>query len=198
MRCKIFILISALAGLTSGCASVVTGQNQPVSVETRHEGETVTGAHCKLNNDKGTWYVTTPGTVTVVRSYHDLHLRCDKAHFLPGIATVKSTTKAMAFGNILIGGVIGAAVDASSGAAYDYPSLITVEMGSSDLAGSPTEGTGDAKHKGASRADSRPACVGGWVEFHRESTATARTKLTIAGRWRPQFQLLFSRQGPET
>jgi hypothetical protein len=35
----------------------------------------------------------------------------------------------MAFGNILLGGVIGAAVDVGTGAAYDYPSLITVLMG---------------------------------------------------------------------
>jgi hypothetical protein len=35
----------------------------------------------------------------------------------------------MAFGNIIFGGVIGAAVDAGSGAAYDYPPLISVIMG---------------------------------------------------------------------
>ncbi len=129
MHCNTSILITALASLTCGCASIVTGHNQPVSVETRHKGEMVTGAQCKLNNDKGTWYVTTPGSVTVARSYSDLHLRCEKAPLPPGLATVKSTTKAMAFGNILFGGIVGAALDAGSGAAFDYPSLITVEMG---------------------------------------------------------------------
>ena len=34
----------------------------------------------------------------------------------------------MAFGNILIGGVIGVGVDVATGAAYDYPDLITVQM----------------------------------------------------------------------
>ena len=39
----------------------------------------------------------------------------------------------MAFGNILFGGVIGAAVDVGTGAAYDYPPLITVYMGKSSI-----------------------------------------------------------------
>ena len=34
----------------------------------------------------------------------------------------------MAFGNILFGGVIGAGVDIATGAAYDYPELIVVEV----------------------------------------------------------------------
>jgi hypothetical protein len=122
----------ACAALT-GCASIVTGHNQPISVETRYKGTMVKNAHCKLNNDKGTWFVTTPGSVTVSRSYGDLHVRCERDPLEPGLITVKSTTKTMAFGNILFGGIVGAAVDVGSGAAYDYPSLITVEMGSASL-----------------------------------------------------------------
>lgn len=34
----------------------------------------------------------------------------------------------MAFGNILFGGVIGAGVDMSSGAAYDYPATLSIPM----------------------------------------------------------------------
>ena len=52
-----------------------------------------------------------------------------------GIAAVKSGTKAMAFGNILFGGIIGAAVDTSTGAAYDYPDLITIVMGKTSMLG---------------------------------------------------------------
>lgn len=124
------IVLSITAALTTGCASIVTGHNQPVSVETRHKGAMVKEASCKLENDKGTWFVTTPGSVTVRRSYGDLHVRCEKEPIEPGILTVKSTTKAMAFGNAVFGGLVGAGVDMATGAAYDYPSLITVEMGS--------------------------------------------------------------------
>lgn len=113
----------------SGCASIVNGSNQVLSVETRDKGEMVAGATCRLENPKGVFYVTTPGTITVHRAYDDLNIKCEKPGLPPGIATAKSSTKGMAFGNILFGGFIGGGVDAATGAAYDYPSLITVMMG---------------------------------------------------------------------
>lgn len=122
-------LIVAAACLSTGCASIVSGQNQSVSVTTKNQGADVAGAKCSLTNDKGTWYTTTPGSVTVRRSYNDLALTCTLDGAEPGIASVKSTTKGMAFGNILFGGIIGAGVDMSTGAAYDYPDIINVELG---------------------------------------------------------------------
>ena len=127
---KSFALVCTALGMTAltGCASIVNGHNQIVSVETRHKGQQLAGASCQLVNGKGTFYVTTPGTVTVHRAYDDINVKCEKEGMQPGIAAVKSSTKPMAFGNILFGGLIGAAVDAGSGAAYDYPTLITVIM----------------------------------------------------------------------
>ncbi|WP_133250559.1 hypothetical protein [Cupriavidus alkaliphilus] len=115
--------------LASGCASIVGGTTQVVSVETHQSQSPVTGARCEMVNSKGTFHVTTPGTATVGRAYGDLTVRCDKNGMETGQATVVSATKALAFGNILFGGAIGVAVDASSGAAYDYPELIRVGMG---------------------------------------------------------------------
>lgn len=115
--------------VTSGCASIVTGHNQSLSVETRKNGLPIVGANCKLTNDKGTWYVTTPGSAMLQRSYQDLTTVCERAGHAPGSLTVTSTTQGMAFGNILFGGIIGAGVDVATGAAYDYPTLIRVEMG---------------------------------------------------------------------
>lgn len=128
-KINLALLVSATM-LGSGCASIVSGQNQSVSVETRSkQGQAVMSANCKLSNNKGTWFVTSPGSVMVRRSYEDLMIDCQKENQAPGLASVKSSTKAMAFGNILFGGVIGAGVDIASGAAYDYPALITVLMG---------------------------------------------------------------------
>lgn len=115
----IFIIISLC--LTS-CASVTTGTNQSISVNTEPEK----GATCELHNDKGTWYVSsTPGSVVVHRAYSDLNIVCRKGE-KTGNTVVKSTTKGMAFGNILVGGIIGTGVDISTGAAYDYPTSISV------------------------------------------------------------------------
>lgn len=128
------VLFASSLVLLSGCATITTGQNQSLSVETRAKGIVVAGASCRLSNDKGTWFVQTPGSVTVNRAYGDMMVNCTHDKHGHGMTTVPSATKAMAFGNILAGGVIGAAVDMGTGSAYDYPSLITLEL---DMSGAP-------------------------------------------------------------
>lgn len=123
-------ILSAMLSL-AGCASIVSGTNQVVSVQTTAPNRDAGGATCKLENDKGVYYVTTPGTVMVHRAFGDMNVKCEKAGFAPALATFKSTTKAMMAGNILFGGVIGAGVDAASGAAYDYPALLQITMNDS-------------------------------------------------------------------
>lgn len=122
---KKYLLCAMLLPLLGGCASIVNGNQQSVSVST----PPASGAHCKLSNDKGVWYVpNTPGTVVVHRSYQDLDVSCQKPGYGYGDSRVKSHTKGMAFGNVVFGGVIGAGVDVASGAAYDYPQEITVPL----------------------------------------------------------------------
>jgi hypothetical protein len=113
-----------------GCASVTGTTGQSVSVETLSKsGVNVSGASCELSNSKGKFFVNTPGTVPIRRSNDDMSVVCRKDGIEPGIATVVSETKGMMFGNILLGGGIGALVDHNTGAAYEYPSLIQVMMG---------------------------------------------------------------------
>lgn len=123
------IAIAAVASGLTGCASIVSGTSQIVSVETMQSAQPLVGAICKLENTKGVYYVTTPGTVTVHRAYGDMNIKCDKPGSATGVATVKSSTKGMMAGNILLGGVIGAGVDVATGAGYDYPYLMQVVMG---------------------------------------------------------------------
>lgn len=129
-RSKLTLAILATGTLT-GCASIVSGTTQIISVNTSMAGQPVDGAKCTLTNSKGTFYVTTPGTVPVHRAHGDLAVTCAKDALPTGIATVKSSIKGMAAGNILFGGAIGVAVDASSGAAYDYPETLHILMGQS-------------------------------------------------------------------
>ena len=46
-----------------------------------------------------------------------------------GVVSVESGTRAAMFGNIILGGVVGAVIDHSSGAAYEYPEQVHVVMG---------------------------------------------------------------------
>ncbi|MEJ2347313.1 MAG: hypothetical protein P8090_18335 [Gammaproteobacteria bacterium] len=92
----------------------------------------------------------------VHRSYGDLSVNCKKDGEEPGLTTVKSSTKGMAFGNILFGGVVGAGVDVATGAAYDYPSLITVQMGKTTVIAPPAK-PDDQKPEDGKAANSEQA-----------------------------------------
>jgi hypothetical protein len=125
---RVVLLLAASIGL-AGCASIVSGTSQPLSVEARSpDGAAVAAASCTLTNDKGKWFVSTPGSVTVHRSFEDLVVACTKEKFAGEPTPVKSSTKGMTAGNILFGGLIGVGIDMSTGSAYDYPNLITVMM----------------------------------------------------------------------
>jgi len=112
----------------TGCASVVSGQQQTVTVST----DPIKDASCTLENNKGSWEIpSTPGRVSVRRSMDDLYVECKKKGFPKAHKTISSSTKALAFGNALLGpgGVlIGGAIDTSTGAAFDYPQEIKVPI----------------------------------------------------------------------
>ncbi len=145
-RLALATVAAAAALLLGGCASIVDGNSQSLSVKTLDKSEReFVGARCSLTNDKGVWYLVAPGSVTVHRSYADLVVECQAPEQEPGSTRANSTTKGMAFGNVLLGGVIGAGVDVATGAAYDYPQLITVTMGRQvDLAASKAQRPEDA------------------------------------------------------
>ena len=126
-------LAAASVSLASGCASIVGGTTQVISVVTHQNEQSVEGARCEMVNSKGTYFVSTPGTATISRAYGELTIRCDKDGLPTGNAKVSSATKGLVAGNALFGGLIGVAVDTASGAAYDYPELIRVAMGQSPL-----------------------------------------------------------------
>lgn len=82
------------------------------------------GASCTATNDKGVAYASTPGTVMVSKSGSDLVVQCEKDKKASNPITVKSSSNANIWGNILFGGPIGAAIDAGTGAGFDYPPTV--------------------------------------------------------------------------
>lgn len=97
-------------------------------METVAGGPDVQGSQCTLTNDKGTWYIATPGSVTVHRSYDALDVKCEHNGYVENATSAKSGTKALVCGNILFGGLIEVGVDIATGAAFDYPSPIVVPL----------------------------------------------------------------------
>jgi hypothetical protein len=76
----------------------------------------------------GTWYVTTPGSVTVHKSKTDITATCKKDGYQDATQVIPSTFQATTAGNILLGGIVGIGVDAASGADYKYPALSVITM----------------------------------------------------------------------
>ena len=130
------LLWPALA-LLAGCASMVAGDHQNLTLDNRLGGAPVAGARCAISNDKGSWYATSPGWVTVQRSFRELSVACTIGSGEPGLATVHASTRAILLGNALVGGLMGAGVDFYTGAAFDYPGGLTIELGRSTTIGEP-------------------------------------------------------------
>jgi hypothetical protein len=114
--------------ILSGCASVTGSNSQAITVTAICDSSRVVrGAFCTLINDKGQWFVETPGSVLVQKAFGDLTISC-KHENTHGTLVLTSSSNANAWGNILAGGVIGIAVDASTGAGFNYPPMVTVNM----------------------------------------------------------------------
>ena len=137
-----FAILASMVMLSTGCSSITGTTGQSVSLQTRDKaGAEVPGAACELTNNKGKWFVTTPGSVQIRRSNDDMLVQCTKTGHETGQASVVSDTKGSMFGNIIFGGGIGAVVDHNTGAAYEYPTLIQVVMGLVTKVETPRTGT---------------------------------------------------------
>jgi uncharacterized protein YceK len=145
MRLLLLGFAALILAATSGCATIISGTEQTVSVEARHAGTVMPDCECMLENNKGSWSVVPPATVVVARSFSDLVVTCTNKTMDAVKVVVKSVTGLATLGNIvMIGGLIGAAIDFDNGSAFDYPSLITVNFGLAQAPEIPTE-TGASK-----------------------------------------------------
>jgi hypothetical protein len=142
------MLVLACASLT-GCASVMNETTHPMKVETKNAaGDMVTGADCRLSNDYGTVSMKSGDTVQVRRSSKDLDIVCKDPNNPDATARAISRANAGMWGNVIIGGGIGAIIDHTKGTAYTYPTWVQLVFGktlvfdrSAEKEGMPTPST---------------------------------------------------------
>jgi len=137
MKLKAIAAVAALGVAVSGCATIVDGTKQSVSVSTTP----AEGAACTLTNSEGTRYVNSPGSVEVHKTKNDLTVTCKKNGYQPGSQVAVSNFGGATFGNIVAGGVIGAGIDAASGANYYYNTPIVVPLGEAEKGAMSTPST---------------------------------------------------------
>ena len=116
----------------SGCASVINDSTHPIKVETKTEdGKLVNGADCKLTNDYGSFNTKSGDTVQVRRSSKDLDIVCKTQEQPDASGRAISRANGGMFGNIILGGGIGAIIDHNKGTAYTYPTWVQLIFGKS-------------------------------------------------------------------
>src|SRR5262249_16753969 len=70
----------------------------------------------------------TPGAVTVQRTRDDITVSCTRDGYQTGTFVNKSGLEGATFGNIILGGLIGVAIDAASGANNKYDATMRVNL----------------------------------------------------------------------
>lgn len=124
------VLTILLAGLlAAGCSTVASNPESTMRIESDPAGAT-----CTLENDRGFRHeAVTPTSISLHRDLAPLTIECAS----PGHASIREELKmdgnALVLGNILIGGIIGVAVDAASGAAEKFPDRISVLLDPSEF-----------------------------------------------------------------
>ncbi len=121
----------------SGCASILSGTTETVAFDSNPPGAT-----CELTR-QGTVIgsVVTPGTLQLDRSKYNIDLACRKDGYQDATGHLESGTEGMVLGNILLGGVVGWAVDSANGADNKYPAHLTVSLDPIATAGATTDAT---------------------------------------------------------
>jgi hypothetical protein len=115
---KSFITIALFLGLT-GCATIISGKHQDVQViSSPHGAKACTNGQC----------ITTPGSFTL-RKDTNYVIVIEKDGYISETVMLTSGVGGAVAGNILLGGIIGGAVDMASGAAYKlYPETVNVAL----------------------------------------------------------------------
>ncbi|WP_426954828.1 hypothetical protein [Muricoccus radiodurans] len=119
--------LASLVGLAflPACATITTSPSQNVNVVTEPAGAT-----CTFQRNGQTVGVVnpTPGTVRIGKSSRNTTVSCTREGHLTTEAVLTPEFQPMFLGNILIGGVVGIIVDASTGAVSRYPDALQITL----------------------------------------------------------------------
>ena len=118
------LMVLALVG-APGCASIIEGTSQQIFVNTNPPG-----AACNfIREDRRIARVSlTPQAVTIKKNKHDIVIECELAGFHKSTYHNKSDVAGATFGNIVLSGGIGWAVDSAAGADNKYTSPVNLTL----------------------------------------------------------------------
>lgn len=117
---------SLLTFLLSGCAAVVEGTSQQITINTNPSG-----AACDVTRqgERIGSLSATPGSVTVQKTKHDITVTCQKKGYETVTYINKSGANVAGTGaSILLTGGIGWAIDSASGADNKYEPVLNLTL----------------------------------------------------------------------
>ena len=95
---------ACLLSILTGCASVVHGTNQAVTIETLTvDGKLIEGAECSVANDKAETVALSGSSALVRRSGGTLNIECKQAGHLPASGQATSRINGGMVGNVVLG-----------------------------------------------------------------------------------------------
>lgn len=111
--------------LLGGCSSIIEGRSQTLFVNTNP-----IGADCGIyrQNLRIATVQNAPGSALVEKTKHDIWVACVKPGYQMATFYNHSGAAGATFGNILLGGGIGWAIDSASGADNKYESPMNVTL----------------------------------------------------------------------
>ena len=117
--------LAVVSLLASGCSSIIEGTTQEVFINTNPAG-----AACDfLRKGQRIGRVDpTPGAATIKKTKHDIVIECMLAGYQKATYHNKSDVAGATFGNIVLGGGVGWAVDSAAGADNKYTSPVNITL----------------------------------------------------------------------
>lgn len=123
---KVEIVCVALCIAMGGCASIVEGTSQNITVNTNPAG-----AECGIYREGGiriATVVNTPGSALVNKTKHDIWIACVKQGYSEATYLNHSGVAGGTLGNIILGGGIGWAIDSADGADNKYDGTVNITL----------------------------------------------------------------------
>lgn len=111
--------------LTAGCASVLNEDKQTVSVRAICYGMSMP-ARCVAENSRGRWTFNAPKQIEVSKDLFDLKVTCKSTFVDKHTTSVRSGVQVAMAGNVLLGGLVGGAVDVATARGLQYPAKVDV------------------------------------------------------------------------
>ena len=123
MYSKLVSIAIALTSLTA-CASIIQGHSQTITFNSNPPG-----ANCILTREGLTiGNVMTPGGVYIDKTKNNIQVVCTKEGYDDSTALIKSGSEGATWGNIILGGGIGWAIDSASGSDNHYDDVVNVYL----------------------------------------------------------------------